>query len=361
MKKVALTLILAILVVLVAVPAFAQGTGAVKGKVVDEKGQPQAKATVELLDPATKKKYKGETDKGGEFLIKDVPAGIYKITMSHDGQARWAAEGFEVKAGQESTALIDLAAAKKMAELSEEEKKKLLEQAKKAEQERTKIKGINQKLGQAKQLEQAGDMDGALAIYQETVDIDPSKDLLWANLGGALLTKGGKTTDRAAKAELGNRAIEAYQKALAIKNDPAYHNNLGQAYALASMNKEAAQEYTTAANLDPVNAGQYWYNLGAVLTNTGQTEEANAAFDKALAADPNKAEAYYWKGVNLLAKATIDPKTNKTVAPPGTAESFNKYLELQPDGRFAQPAKELLASLGAEIQTTYKKTKGAKK
>ncbi len=360
MKKVALTLMIAVLAALVAVPALAQNTGSVKGKVVSEKGEPLAKATVELLDPATKKKYKGETDKNGEFVIKDIPVGAYKITMSHDGQARWAAEGFEIRAGQESPALIDLAAAKRMAELSEEEKKKLLEQAKKAEAERTKIKGLNQKLQQARQLEQAGDVDGAIAIYQEAVSIDATKDLLWANLGGALLAKAGTTTDRSAKTQLGTQAIDAFQKALALKNDAAYHNNLGQAYALAGMNKEAAAEYTAAAGLDPVNAAQYWYNLGAILTNTGQIDEANAAFDKAIAADPNKADAYYWKGINMLAKATIDPKTNKTVAPPGTEEAFNKYLELQPEGRFAAPAKEMLASLGAEIQTVYKKGKTKK-
>jgi tetratricopeptide (TPR) repeat protein len=120
---------------------------------------------------------------------------------------------------------------------------------------------------------------------------------------------------------------------------------------------EAVAEYNTAAQVDPTRAGMYYFNLGAVLTNAGKVDEANAAFDKALAAEPNKAEAYYWKGVNLLAKATIG-KDNKMVAPPGTAENLNKYLEMQPQGQFAAPAKELLATIGAEVDTTYKKKKG---
>ena len=45
-----------------------------------------------------------------------------------------------------------------------------------------------------------------------------------------------------------------------------------------------------------------------------------------VSADPNKADAYYWKGVNMFAKATVD-KNGKLVAPEGTAENLNKYLE----------------------------------
>ena len=55
--------------------------------------------------------------------------------------------------------------------------------------------------------------------------------------------------------------------------------------------------YDQAAALDPPGAAQYYYNQGAVLTNSGKVDEANAAFDKSIAADPNKAEAYYQKGV----------------------------------------------------------------
>jgi hypothetical protein len=45
------------------------------------------------------------------------------------------------------------------------------------------------------------------------------------------------------------------------------------------------------------------------------------------------------------------------VAPEGTAEAFKKYLELAPDGKLAQPAKDMLASIGATIETGYGTTK----
>ena len=89
-------------------------------------------------------------------------------------------------------------------------------------------------------------------------------------------------------------------------------------------------------------------------------DDALAAFDKVIAADPNKAEAYYWKGVNLIGKATL--QGDKMVAPPGTAEAFQKYLELAPTGSYADAAKQMLASIGASVETGFgNKKKPAKK
>jgi len=45
------------------------------------------------------------------------------------------------------------------------------------------------------------------------------------------------------------------------------------------------------------------------------------------------------------------------VAPPGTAEAFNKYLELQPSGKYADASKQMLAAIGASVDTSYGKSK----
>ena len=60
-----------------------------------------------------------------------------------------------------------------------------------------------------------------------------------------------------------------------------------------------------AAQADPSAAAQYYFNTGAVLTNAGKVDDAIVAFDKVIAADPNRADAYYWKGVNMIGKATL--------------------------------------------------------
>ena len=93
------------------------------------------------------------------------------------------------------------------------------------------------------------------------------------------------------------------------------------------------------------------------MTNSGKVDEANAAFDKSIAADPTKADAYYQKGVNLINKATTDPKTGKVIPAAGTEEALNKYLELQPTGQFADGAKSMLQYIGSSIETSYGKGK----
>jgi hypothetical protein len=69
--------------------------------------------------------------------------------------------------------------------------------------------------------------------------------------------------------------------------------------------------------------------------------------------NPKNAESYYQYGLSLAAQATVD-KDGKFVAPPGTIESFQKYLALTPEGPNAQPCKDMITQLGGSIQTTYK-------
>ncbi len=166
--------------------------------------------------------------------------------------------------------------------------------------ENEKIKGLNDTLKQAKDLEGAGNYDQAITILQQaTHESIRNQDLVWAYLGDA--QRGAKKYSDAA---------ESYQKALAIKpTSGPYMSQLADAYAKSGQTDKAVQEYAAAAQADPTNAAAYYYNEGAVLTNTGKVDEAIAAFDKAIQIDPNRADAYYWKGVDLIGKATMGKTT----------------------------------------------------
>jgi tetratricopeptide (TPR) repeat protein len=224
-----------------------------------------------------------------------------------------------------------------------------------------KLKTLNASLKQAKELEGAGNYDQAVTLLQQATQVDPSQDLVWGYLGDAQRGAGDHATDPAAKTKDYQDAVESYQKALAIKpTSGAYMAQLADAYAKSGQTDKAVQQYAAAAAADPPNAGAYYYNEGAVLTNTGKVDDAIAAFDKAIGIDPKRAGAYYWKGVDLIGKATTD-KTGKMVVPPGTADAFNKYLELEPTGKYADAAKQMLSSIGASVETSYGKSKPSKK
>ncbi|MGB9071337.1 MAG: tetratricopeptide repeat protein [Terriglobales bacterium] len=365
-------LIIPVLLVLVlglcAPPVFAQAMGSVKGLCKDVEGKPIAQAQVEWVGVETGRKYQLKTNNKGEYFSLGVSPGKYNVKLFKDGKELWHVNNFTV--GVEEMVLdFDLkkeqAAAAQGQGMTAEQIKQIQEQQAKAAKEQNTVQTLNQKLAAAKQASDAGDYETAIATLTEATQTDSSRDLIWFKLGDAYRMSATKQTDPAEKQKRLEAAGTDYQKAIDLKQgsadaqkDPeanaklaAYYNNLAEVYAKANKVDDAVKSYQQAATLDPKNAGQYLFNTGAVLTNAGRVDDAIAAFNKVIAADPTKADAYYWKGVNMIGKATL--QGNKMVAPDGTAECFQKYLELQPSGSYAQPAKDMLASIGASIETSF--------
>jgi len=379
MKQRSILLVLVIALAAVCVPTvFGQATGSVKGVCKDASGNPITGATVEWFSQETGRKYSIKTNAKGEYFSLGIAPGKYKVTLMKDGQQIFNFNNVPVSVDE---AVLDFDLKKEQAQsaqaagMSPEELKRRQEEAAKVAKEGNTVKALNEKLAAADTASKAGDFDTAIATLTEATQMDASRDLLWFKLGDAYRSSAIKQTDSAEKTKRLNSAVEDYQKAVDLKakaNETAtnkspdapkqlaaYYNNLAEAYAKAGKSDEAVKAYTVAAQTDPTAAAQYYFNMGAVMTNTGKVDEAIAAFDKSIAADPNRAESYYWKGVNMIGKATL--KGDKMVAPDGTADAFNKYLELQPTGQFADPAKQMLASIGATIETNFGKKKPAKK
>ncbi len=365
-RKVALIALAAVLAALCVPAAWAQ-MATVKGVAKDMEGKVMPGVVVQMVSKETGRKYELKTDKKGEFYSLGIATGRYDIKLLKDGQQVYQLSGFPVRLGEDNVLELDLAKERQAAvQQMTPEQQKQLEKMQEAQKEAQKVKGLNEKLAQAAAAQQAGNLDQAIAIMQETTQMDPTRDLLWFKLAEYERAAGAKATDPQQRTTMYQNAVEHYRKAIQLvppaKVDQlaAYNNNLGEAYAKLGNTQEAAAAYQQAAQIDPAHAGQYYFNLGAIMTNSGKIDDAIAAFDKAIAADPTRAEAYYWKGVNLVGKATLG-KGGKMEAPPGTEEAFQKYLELQPTGQFAEPAKQMLASIGAEIQTSFGKGKGATK
>lgn len=366
-------LLVALMVGLCAAPVFAQATGSVKGLCKNVDGTPIVGGVVEFYSQETGHKYQIKTDKKGNYFSLGISPGKYKVTLSQNGKQLFALNNVPISL-DENTVDFDLqkeqANAAKGQGISPEQLKQMQEQQEKEQKEVNTVKALNDKLAAANQASQGGDFDTAASLLTEATQIDASRDLLWFKLGDAYASSAPKQTDSGEKTKRYTEAVANYekaidlkQKAMATQSKPddgkilaAYYNNLAQAQAHAGKVDEAVKSYAQAAQLDPPGAAQYYYNTGAVLTNAGRADEAIAEFDKSIAADPNRADAYYQKGVNLIAKATTD-KNGKIVPAPGTADALNKYLELQPNGPFAEGAKGMLQYIGSSIETSFGKKK----
>jgi len=383
MKKRFAIFLTAVLALGLSLPAaFAQASGTVKGTCKDAQGNPIANGVVVWTNMDNGQKYTLKTNKKGEYFSLGLTPGKYLVTLYKDQDDMKANKemdhvkgfplqldentlDFDIKKDQESAA--------KGQGLSPEQQKQMQEQQAKAQKETLTVKQLNEKLNAAKTAADAGDYDTAIADLTQANQVDPSRDLIWFKLGDYYRMSATKQTDTAEKTKRLDSAVEAYQKAIdlkkatvndkdpnAAKNLAAYYNNLAEAYAKDNKVDDAIKTYALAAQADPTNAAQYYFNQGAVLTNSGKVDDALAAFDKVIAADPTRADAYYWKGVNMIGKATLS-KDGKMQAPPGTAEAFQKYLELQPTGGYADAAKQMLASIGSSVETNYGKKKTSKK
>jgi tetratricopeptide (TPR) repeat protein len=120
--------------------------------------------------------------------------------------------------------------------------------------------------------------------------------------------------------------------------------SLGEIYIHEGKTAEAQAAFDSAVGANPADAGLYRSNETVFFFQANNTAAQLDAANKAIAADPGRARNYYFKAQALVSQATMDPKTQKMVLPPGCAEAYRKYLSLEPNGQFSGDAKAVLAA-----------------
>jgi tetratricopeptide (TPR) repeat protein len=130
--------------------------------------------------------------------------------------------------------------------------------------------------------------------------------------------------------------------------------SLGEIYAHEKKFPEATAAFDKAVTVFPASTSQYRHNETVAFFQAGNTEGQLASANQAIAVDSGRADNYYFKGQALVSKATLDPQTQKMVLPPGCAEAYQKYLELEPNGPYSADAKGVLTAAGLPLKTGKK-------
>ena len=361
-----------VIFVVFACASFAQSTYTITGRVLGEDEKPLEGAVIRIERKDMKWETKLKTNKRGEYTHAGIPVGgTYKVTCEVGGKDIDFMDNAKPRLGEPLVVNFDLAARKRVAEaqrlaiesggtISPEQARQLTAEQR-AEIERTlkeksadiaKNKALNDAFNAGMEAEKAGQFQAAVDAFSKASEIDPKQDVVYGHLADAYVGLGGQKTGADQEAAYA-KATEAYQKAIELKPaESGYVNNFGTALVRMKKLPEAQAAFEKAAQMDPSNAAKYYYNLGAVLMNTGQTENAGDAFKKAIAANPKYAIAQYQYGIYLVGKAQISAD-GKITPPEGTREAFQTYLELDPSGPFAQAAKDMLASFDTSIETQY--------
>ncbi|MBZ5625966.1 MAG: hypothetical protein LAQ69_45845 [Acidobacteriia bacterium] len=346
----------------------------IEGNVKGVDGKPVQGVVVKITRTDIKGEYPTKTDKKGHYIYMGVPfGGTFNVAIFIDGKQVDVVNGvrttgdmkpvdFDLKASQKDNTAknaefqkaIETGQMSKELErsLTPEQKAQMEKEIKDKSEKLKKRNELNDSFNAGMAAKEAKQWDQAVAAFTKSSELDPTQQAVWAQLGESYTrlaeTKTGPEFDTNIQ-----KALDAYAKAIELKpEDPASHNNYALALAKAKKFPEMQAELKKAADLDPGNGGKYYYNLGALLVNSNQAEAAGEAFKKAIELTPTYADAYYQYGVTLVGKAQIG-SDGKVTPVPGTVEAFQKYLELQPNGPFAQSSKEMLTTLGSSVQTQF--------
>lgn len=300
------TTVLTVTLWIMAANAFAQ-RGSLRGKVVDENGQPMAdvECTIELHDGGGRRSTV-KTKKSGEFLKGGLKSGDYVVRCEKDGYRTLAlaapVSGFEqLNLGE--NVMYHLAPG----ELSEKdharatellEKFKISSQGEDHEATLASLMELSKMLPDNPEIqfniaatyEQMDDQEHAIEYYKKTTELKPDFYDAWAALGD-LLAKGQKWAE----------AEAALKKAVDLKS--------------------------TEVNL--------LFNYAVCAQNAGDIDAAEVGFAKTLELDPNRAMAHYQLGLIAVNKGENDV----------AIQHFEKFLEIAPDDPQAAAAKGVIEAL----------------
>jgi tetratricopeptide (TPR) repeat protein len=368
--------------VLLATIAAAQTTS-VSGQIIAPDGKPWVDVDVIIQNTNTGQRLDVRTNKDGRYTKLGLRPGVYKITI-YDRRSKWFtySEIHTLHGTQENDVSANF---KKNIETAHPEPQK-------------KIEGEENKFNDVKAHVDAGlgamydsdtlrtqlattpaDQKGplqdklnseyqtAIREFQLAEEADSPIDAknlvgIWAHFGEAY-DYAGQYDD----------AINAYQKAVALRPEVPYYQNLSKAQAssaLAQTNpKEREQKLAgagatcdKAAALDPAAGARCWKNIGILLSNEDDMKDAITLLQKTTQLDSKDAQAWFLLGRALLATTETKQEGSEitSVFSPGTAEAFQKCIDADPNGPYASQAKEVLdglASMSSGEKTVVDKKK----
>jgi len=354
---------------LTAAPAFVaaaraqEASGSIHGHVQDPIGVVIPDGIVTLsTDGGKTAKYTFKTDADGNYKGSGIAPGSYTVSFKKadtppDKVVDQIPEA-KITAGADTLQDFDMTRPAYLASMTPEQRKAAEDlRAKNASilKENSVVKNLNANLVKARDDNKSKNYAEAETLMLQSTQAKPDASVLWLELGVA--QSGLKKYDDAVVSLKKSIDLDVASKKPNPEIQGGAGNALGEVYANQKKNADSQAAYEAAAKINPTQAAMYYQNETIVLSRLGDGDATVAAADKAIAADPSKPIPYYLKGQALINKATVDPKTGKIVAPPGCAEAYQKYLDLAPDGQFANDAKAVLGEMGQTVKSTYKAKK----
>jgi tetratricopeptide (TPR) repeat protein len=367
-------------------------TGKIHGHVINPTGQPQGGGTISLsTDGGHTLLFTFPVDATGAFSGEAKPGTytlVYRAADTPEGKMVDSIRAIKIVADVDLAQDDDMSRQEYIDAMSADDKKRL-EDLKKQNAEALKSNAvINSLNADLKVISQdKKDIDTATATAQQTLGasatkadltakadeikaakytdiqslmtkdtgLKPDEPLLWNNL--AFAQAGLKENDDAVATYKKSIDMETASKKPRLPVIGAAQAGLGEIYAREDKVSDANAAYDAAAKDDPSLAPLYLRNEAVIFYQDNDNAAETAAADEAIKIDPSQAILYYIKGQGLVANATVDPKTQRIILPPDCTAAYQKYLELAPDGPYANEVAGILQQAGEKVGSSYKAPK----
>lgn len=209
---------------------------------------------------------------------------------------------------------------------------------------------VDQVLADARAAAQAGDVDGAVAKYDQAYKMKADVAILEEETKVLIDGKQVDVAVTTAKAyydahPTDARGIHLYDQtliaagdfatALSVSDellalddgDAAAHEQKGQALVLADKVQEGVEELRTAVSIEPKNAA-YLIELGSALDRAGKADEAALQLRAAVAIDPDNGRALMLLGIALRDQAELEEAETFLVQATKKSKDARPWFEL---------------------------------
>jgi tetratricopeptide (TPR) repeat protein len=303
-----------------ALPALAQSTGMVKGKVTDGEKKPVEGAQVKIeAKDGVSRQFTVKTNKKGEYIQVGLMPGMYQITATKEGVGAGSTQAKISLGAAEEVDLTLVAAGAGGAPMSKEEA--------------AYRKAFDDGVAASK----AGKHDEAIAKFQEALKGRPDCYACQFNIGAGYAGKQdwAKAEEAfLAAAKLDPNSPEPYNALAGLYNTQKQYDKAAAMTAEATKRQGAGGGATGAGGGGGASA-ETLYNQGVILWNAGKIAEAKGQFEAAVKAKPDYADAHYRLGMAYLNEGKL----------PEAGAAFEKYVELAPNGQWAAEAKTYATQL----------------
>ena len=307
--------------------------GIVRGRVLDEQRQPLAGAVILIRHRSSGNEFRVSTGEDGRFRQRNLFPGRYHLTVLRDGETLWRVP-FRLTLVQMSVQVeLDIGKLREAARSFERFTADLRKQNSEESERRRQVVALRARHNRGVRLLREGKHTEAMAEFRSVLETEPGLTSTQAMLASAY-TRVGREED----------AMAAYRGLMTKEPDEASHyNNLAILLAEAGRFDEAVMNFEQARRRDKQRTGTYEFNLGAAYLQAGQFKRSSEYFRNSLRRDPTRADAQYFYGLSLIREGARGKKQRNAV------KAMRRYLQLEPEGPYAEAARDHLQQLGAPV------------